>query len=400
MNKIYTYIAKNTSGTVTNGLIVAASEASAIAILRQRGLQPMAVDFSLNDTVASLTTPNFAPEALASYYMGLGLRIKNGMDILDSVSDMKDQPSQFLVKLCAMELVNYMRAGLKLGIAMEKAGFPARDCSIIQALEQGAKTASGFDNIAKDYQRTAGIQKKINGMLLEPTFMAVVGVMAIWATMVFGVPIFQRVFKEIASAGAKIPAYARLFYAFSDLFDAHVVLDSVLYFGGIIALAIFLRSRYFKKLLDQISTLRKFSEMVDNAALWGGFRLLIDTSIGPERIPGMLSKGAHRQDSRDAFQTLGMMVARGEKYPAAIRRSGFPEYIGKDAASAMDAPGIVAQTEALTMMNNILAMRVEEMAEKVVKLSHILTTVGAGVMIFTIIMLTFMPVLITELHMA
>lgn len=400
MEKVFHYLAKTNASNSTEGMIVAPDEESAFSILRQRGLQPMAVDFSFNDTTNLFLAPNFAPEALALYYVGLGLRLKNGMDALDAVEDMRDQPSHFRVKLCANELANHMRSGMKLGQAMEKAGFPARDCSIIQALEQGAKTAVGFENISKDYQRTANIQKKINGMLIEPTFMAVVGMIAIWATMVFAVPIFQKVFREIASAGVHMPAYAKGFYDFSDLFDSHVAMNSVLYFSAFVAVAFFLRSRAFKKLLDQISTLRRFSEMVDNAALWGGFRLLIDTSISPLAIPEMLAKSAHRADSRQAFEALGIMIKRGQKYHEAIRQAGFPPYIGKDAASAMSAPGILAQTESLTMMNNILAMRVEEMAEKVVKLAHILTTVGAGLMVTLIMFFTFMPVLVTELHMA
>lgn len=400
MEKVYHYLARNNAGKTLEGILAAQEEASAFSALRQRGLQPLAVDFSINDTVNLFTTPNFAPDALAAYYLGLGLRIKNGMDVVDAVEDMADQPSHFRVKLCANELVNHMRSGLKLGAAMESSGFPSRDVNIIKALEQGAKTATALENMSNDYRRTAGIQKKIHGMLLEPYFMAVVGIVAIWATMVFAVPIFQRVFKDLTEEGGKIPAYAKLFYHFSDIFDSHVLIDSVFYFLFFVVVAMFLHSRYFKKLLDQISTLRRFSEMVDNTALWGGFRLLIDTSISPQVIPDMLAKSAARADSRQAFEALGRMMKRGMKYPESIRQAGFPPYIGKDAASAMDAPGLVAQTEALTMMNNILAMRVEEMAEKVVTVSHIVVTVASGLMVFVIMALTFMPVLITELHLA
>ncbi len=400
MEKVYQYLAKTGGGQSTEGMIVAADETSAFSILRQRGLQPLAVDFSFSDTTNLFLAPKFTPDALAAYYTGLGLRLKNGMDAIDAVEDMRDQPSHFRVKLCASELTNFMRSGMKLGQAMEKSGFPSRDCHIIQALEQGAKTAKGFENMARDYQRTASIQKKIKGMLIEPAFMGVVGLIAVWATMAFAVPIFQKVFREIASAGVHIPAYAQGFYHFSDLFDAHLVLDSILYYGFFVGAVFFLRSHLFKKLLDQLSTLRRFSEMVDNAALWGGFQLLIDTSMSPQAIPDMLAKSAHRIDSRVAFEALGGMIRRGQKYPESIRLAGFPSYIAKDAASAMSAPGIQAQTESLNMMNNLLAMRVEEMAEKVVTLSHILTTVGAGVMVLLIMMFTFMPVMITELHMA
>lgn len=400
MERVYQYLARTGGGQSTEGMIVASDEDAAFSILRQRGLQPLAVDFSFVDTANLFLAPKFSPDALAAYYTGLGLRLKNGMDAIEAVDDMRDQPSHFRVKLCASEFLNFMRSGLKLGQAMEKAGFPERDCYIIQALEQGAKVAKGYENMARDYARTSSIQKNIKGMLLEPAFMGIVGILAVWATMVFAVPIFQKVFREIASAGVHVPAYAQGFYHFSDLFDAHVVMDSILYYGFFVVVVVFLRSRVFKKLLDQLSTLRKFSEIVDNAALWGGFQLLIDTSMSPQVIPDMLAKSAHRADTRAAFEAMGILIKRGEKYPQAIRLAGFPSYIGKDAASAMEAPGIQAQTESLNMMNNILAMRVEEMAGKVVTLSHILTTVGAGVMVLLIMMFTFMPVMITELHMA
>ena len=400
MEKIYHYLARTNSGKTVEGILASDDEDGAFSELRKRGLQPLAVDFSLNDTVNLFTTPNFSPEALAAYYLGLGLRIKNGMDVVDAVEDMADQPTHFRVKLCASDLVNHMRSGLKLGPSMENAGFPARDSNIIKALEQGAKTATGLENISNDYRRTASIQKKINGMLIEPVFMAIVGVIAIWATMVFAVPIFQRVFKSLTEEGGKIPGYAKVFYHFSDIFDSHVVIDTVVYFAIFIGAWVFLRSRYFKKLLDHVSTLRRFSEMVDHAALWGGFRLLIDTSISPQTIPDMLAQSAHRPDSKEAFEALGVMMKRGMKYPDSIRQAGFPSYIGKDAASAMDAPGLVAQTEALTMMNNIMAMRVEEMADKVVTFSHIAVTLASSLMIMGIMALTILPVMITELHLA
>ena len=400
MKKAYQYIANNAGGNPVEGLVLADSDEQAVTILISRGLKPLTVDFSLNDTVASVTTPTFKPDGLAMYYLGLSLRIKNGMDIIVAVDDMRSQPSNFKLRLAADELLNLMRGGMKLGIAMERAGFPQRDAAIIQALEQGAKTANGLENIARDYQRTADIQRKIRGMLMEPAFMGTVGVIGIWVTMVFGVPIYQHAFAQLSTAGnSRIPEYARLFYAFSDLFDKHVIIDSILYYGGILGFVMFLRSKYFKKLLDQISTLRRFSEMVDNAALWGGFRLLIDTSISPDKIPFMLAKGAHRSDSREAFEALGNLVRGGARYPEAIRQSGFPDYIAKDAASAMSAPGIEAQTQALDMLRNILSMRVQELAEKVVTLSRILTVSATGLLVLSIAMLTFMPVLLTELKM-
>lgn len=400
MQKVYHYLARNNSGKNLEGILATESEEQAFLELRQRGLQPLAVDFSIDDTFNLFTTPNFSPDALAAYYLGLGLRIKNGMDVVDAVEDMADQPTHFRVKLCANELVNHMRSGLKLGVAMEKAGFPERDYNIIKALETGAKTSVGLENIANDYRRSASIQKKVKGMLLEPAFMAIVGIIAIWATMVFAVPIFQRVFNDLTEEGGKIPGYAQVFYHLSDIFDSFLVFDSILYFAVFIGLAFFLQSRAFKKWLDHISTLRQFSEMVDNAALWGGFRLLIDTSIQPQVIPDMLAKSASREDSKRAFEALGAMMKRGMKYPEAIRQSGFPSYIGKDAASAMEAPGLVAQTEALTMMNNLLALRVEEMADKVVTVSHIIVTIASSLMILGIMALTIMPVMITELHLA
>jgi hypothetical protein len=65
----------------------------------------------------------------------------------------------------------------------------------------------------------------------------------------------------------------------------------------------------------------------------------------------------------------------------------------------MSAPGIDAQVQALDMMRNIMALRVAELTEKVVTLSRIMTVAGAGALVLAIAMLTFMPIMITEMSM-
>lgn len=400
MRKAYNYIAKTSGGLTEEGILVAQSEDDVIFRLRDRGLRALSVEVNPIDSINLLSASHFDPGGLASYYMGLGLRLKNGMDPTIAVSDMKDQPRNFRLRIAAQELESLLRTGMKLGAAMSAAGFPERDCAVIQAMEQGAKTAQGLENISKDYHRTAEIQRKIKGMMLEPMFISLVGAIGIWVTIVFGVPIYQSAFAKMsANAAAKEPAYVKIFYGFADLFDKAVVINSVLYVLAILAIIIFLRSKLFRRLLDNISTLRRFSEMVDNAALWGGFRLLIETSMDPEQIPFMMAKSAHRPDSREAFENLGNMVRRGVRFSPAIKQSGFPEYISREAASAMSAPGIEAQVQALDMMRDILALRVSELTEKVVTLSRIMTVVGAGMLVLAIAMLTFMPILITEMSM-
>lgn len=400
MRKAYNYIAKTSGGLSEEGVLVAHGKDEVIAKLRDRGLRTLSVEVNPIDSLNLLGARTFDPSGLASYYMGFGLRLKNGMDATIAASDMKDQPRNLRLRIAAQELESLLRTGMKLGRAMSAAGFPERDCAIIQAMEQGAKTAQGLENISNDYHRTADIQRKIKGMLLEPMFIGLLGTIGIWVTIVFGVPIYQRAFAQMSvNAAAKEPSYVKIFYGFADLFDKAVVMNSVLYALTILGIIIFLRSKVFRKLLDNISTLRRFSEMVDNAALWGGFRLLIETSMGPEQIPFMMAKSANRSDSREAFENLGNMVRRGMRFSQAIRQAGFPDYIAKDAASAMSAPGIDAQVQALDMMRNILALRVAELTEKVVTLSRILTLAGAGALVLAIAMLTFMPIMITEMSM-
>lgn len=399
MKKAYNYIAKTSGGLTEEGILVANGEDEALSKLRKLGLRGF-VEINLGDSLNLLGSRSFDPGGLASYYMGLGLRLKNGMDPAVAVSDMKDQPRNFRLRIAAQELTSLVRTGMKLGAAMNAAGFPERDCAVIQAMEQGAKTAQGLENLSNDHHRTADVQRKIKGMLLEPMFIGLAGAIGIWVTIVFGVPIYQRAFAQMsADAAAKEPSYVKFFYGFADLFDKAVVVDSVLYFLAIFGIIMFLRSKFFRRLLDNISTLRRFSEMVDHAALWGGFRLLIETSMDPEQIPFMMAKSAHRPDSREAFENLGILVRRGVRFPTAIKQSGFPDYIAKEAASAMSAPGIEAQVQALDMMRNILALRVAELTEKVVTLSRIMTVAGAGALVLAIAMLTFMPIMITEMSM-
>ena len=400
MRKAYNYIAKTSGGFTDEGIMVAQDEGDVVSKLRGRGLRALSVEINHRDTMNLLSARDFDPAGLASYYTGLGLRIKNGMDPTVAAADMKDQPRNLRLRIAAQEMDSLLRTGIKLSQAMSTAGFPERDCAITQAMEQGAKTAQGLENISHDYQRTAEIQRKIKGMLLEPMFIGLVGVIGIWVTIVFGVPIYQHAFAQMSSnAAGKEPPYVRLFYGFADYFDKAVVMNSILYFLAFVGIIIFLRSKLFRRLLDHISTLRRFSEMVDNAALWGGFRLLIETSINPEQIPFMMAKSAHRPDSREAFENLGNLVRRGMRFSPAIKQAGFPDYIAREAASAMSAPGIDAQVQALDMMRNIMAMRVAELTEKVVTLSRILTVVGAGALVLAIAMLTFMPIMITEMSM-
>ena len=197
MRKAYNYFAKTSGGLSEEGLLIAHSEDDVINKLRIRGLRALSVEINHADSLNLSFARNFDAGGLASYYMGMGLRLKNGMDATLAASDMKDQPRNLRLKIAAQELESLLRTGMKLGRAMSAAGFPERDCAIIQAMEQGAKTAQGFENISNDYHRNADIQRKINGMLLEPMFIGLMGVIGIWVTIVFGIPIYQRAFAQI-----------------------------------------------------------------------------------------------------------------------------------------------------------------------------------------------------------
>ena len=128
-------------------------------------------------------------------------------------------------------------------------GFNKLYCSLVKAGETGGILDTILNKISEQMDKNQRLKSKVKGAMMYPTIVVVVGVLVIWAMMVFVVPQFVSIIRD---SGKEVPGITQFVIDVSNFLKKYLVLTIALAIVGFFMLRAYVNTKEGKKMFDRV----------------------------------------------------------------------------------------------------------------------------------------------------
>ncbi|MBB2947898.1 type IV pilus assembly protein PilC [Actinoplanes lutulentus] len=206
--KVWNYNTIDAQGKKSKGTIEAPNEAAATHMLRQRGEVPLGLTEAGQGMQREVKIPGFGNRVkikdVAVFARQFATMTASGMSLLRSLSILEEQTSSPPLKKAIAEVRTDVASGSGLSVSMAKHDrvFPRLMIAMIRAGETGGMIDKALEQIAQSLEKDTALRGKIKGALTYPAIVLGFTFVMIAAVLVFIVPIFEAMFKNL---GGELP---------------------------------------------------------------------------------------------------------------------------------------------------------------------------------------------------
>jgi type IV pilus assembly protein PilC len=206
--KTFHYNSIDANGRKSKGTVEAANETAATNVLRQRGEVPLELSQAGQGLNRDLKIPGLGNRTklkdLAVFARQFATMTASGMSLLRSLSILEDQTSAASLKKATGEMRTDVAGGVSLSSAMGKHDkvFPRLMVAMVRAGEAGGMIDRALEQIADSLEKDTALRGKIKGALTYPAIVLGFTFVLIAAVLVFIVPVFEDMFKNL---GGELP---------------------------------------------------------------------------------------------------------------------------------------------------------------------------------------------------
>lgn len=232
----YRVKARSRTGRLVESKLKAATEAEAIARVRQQGMTPIAVEIGgtgLNREIR-LGKGRVKPKDLAVFSRQFATMLSSGLPILRCLSILAEQSDSVRLKDVLLEVRERVEKGDSLSDALARHDeFPPIMVSMVRAGEIGGFLDETMLQIAEATEAEVRLRGKIKAALTYPVAVAVIAILITVGMLIFIVPVFANLFSEF---GGELPLPTRILVMASDVASSPLffVPALVLIIGGTI----------------------------------------------------------------------------------------------------------------------------------------------------------------------
>jgi type IV pilus assembly protein PilC len=207
--KVFRYSSIDATGHRTKGTVEAPNEAAATHMLKQRGEVPLEVSAAGQGLDRDIKIPGLGNRVklkdLAVFSRQFATMTASGMSLLRSLSILEEQASSPPLKKALGELRSDVSGGTSLSSSMAKHDkvFPRLMIAMIRAGETGGMIDRALEQIADSLEKDTALRGKIKSAMTYPAIVLAFTFVLIAAVLVFIVPIFEAMFKNL---GGELPA--------------------------------------------------------------------------------------------------------------------------------------------------------------------------------------------------
>ena len=206
----FTYRGRDSSGKVVKGRVDAPTEAAVVSRLRVMGVAPISIEPAPAATGLNMEINlNFGRKVktkdLAVVTRQMATMIGSGLSLLRTLTIITEQTeNKALAK--AFDLVRAdVESGASLSDALGKHPdtFPPLMLNLLRAGETGGFLEGALQSVATNYEAEVKLSGRIKAALTYPVIVLLIAVVAVAAMLIFIVPVFEAMFKQL---NAPLPA--------------------------------------------------------------------------------------------------------------------------------------------------------------------------------------------------
>jgi type IV pilus assembly protein PilC len=226
----FTFRAMDLAGTATAGELEADSKGQVSEQLRQRGLIVLDVSeksnpIKIEDIMRRWKSVDM--RELAVFSRQFATLVASGMPMLRTLSTLEEQSNDEEIK----EAVASMRADVEAGSTLEQAMerhprvFDRLFRAMVRSGEQSGRLEEALDRIAFQVEKTDSLRRQVKSALMYPALVFGFAVVVLVAIVMFVIPVFANIFKELAEEhpeeGAGLPPPTQFCVSVSNLLTGY-----------------------------------------------------------------------------------------------------------------------------------------------------------------------------------
>ena len=269
---VYTWKGKTRQGTVTAGVMEAASEEAVMTQLRGQMLTPVKVKVKPKDISEYLgfLKQSITTKDLVIFTRQFATMIDAGLPLVQCLKILGDQQENPTFKKIIDEVRNDVEQGSTFADALAKhpKPFDALFCNLVAAGEVGGILDTILNRLAVYLEKADALARKVKGALVYPTTVLVVAVGVVVLLLVKVIPTFEKMFADF---GGELPGPTKVVVAVSNFMQEWIGIALVAATVAIIAFfqarkhsykfrratdAMFLKAPVFGSLLRKVAVAR------------------------------------------------------------------------------------------------------------------------------------------------
>ena len=247
----YEYSALDAQGRQTRGLIEGDTPRHARAMLRERGLAPLAVTLVAESRVVNggslfQRSGTISNTELSLFTRQLATLVRSGLPLDEALTAVSEQSESKRVKRTALGV----RAGVVEGSSLAQSlnqfpnAFPPLFRATVEAGEQSGKLDYILERLAEYVERRQVMQQKIMLAAFYPAILTFVAIGVVMLLLTYVVPQVVEVFNSI---DATLPPLTRGLIATSDFLRSYGIVLLILMGGGAFVFSRMMRGEAFRR---------------------------------------------------------------------------------------------------------------------------------------------------------
>jgi type IV pilus assembly protein PilC len=216
--KTFEYSVRDRRGKLVSGKLVAPNETAVVQRLRGMGYAPVTLREANTGMNREITLPwgnGVKLKDLAVMSRQFATMINSGLSLLRALAILADQTENKTLASTLGEVRTSVETGLSLSAALAKHPrvFPPLVINMVRAGEVGGFLDRVMLQIAANYEAEVKLRSKIKSAMTYPVVVFVIAVLAVIGMLLFIVPIFAKMFKDL---GGTLPLPTQILVALSD----------------------------------------------------------------------------------------------------------------------------------------------------------------------------------------
>lgn len=228
----FAYTARTLNGRDVSGMITADSRQDVMALLTDRALFPLDVRPAAAPSFQLRFRRPVRTELLASTLTQLSDLLANGVPLLQALDVLVQQTPHDRMKTVLADVRRRIADGAQLfeAMAAHRDVFNELTISIVRAGTEGAFLEESLQQTAAFLERQEELRARIRGAMAYPSFLAVAGALVTIVLIVFFVPKFADLFRQLEQAGTLPGATVALLWL-SNFLGRYGILVAVAFAG-------------------------------------------------------------------------------------------------------------------------------------------------------------------------
>ena len=220
--KTFAYAAIDANGKAVSGRVDARNEQGAVQKLRGSGVTPTSVEeysggsgLSREITLPSFFDPRVKPKDLAVMTRQMSTMIAAGLSIVRTLTIIAEQTPNKKLQATMKTVQAEVETGTPLSdaFAMHPLVFPRLMIHLIRAGETGGFLDKALDSVATNLETEVKLTSTIKAALTYPVAVLIIAVIAVFAMLIFIVPVFKGMFQ---SFGGQLPVITQVLVTLSE----------------------------------------------------------------------------------------------------------------------------------------------------------------------------------------